>query len=377
MRSPDPTIEKTRTSGPIVPGQDATWELRVRNVGNAPSQGTVTVSDTLPSTLTIVPPVSSAGWTCAVIGQTVTCTRSDALAVGDSYPVINLRATVDPSATGVVENTAVVSGGGDGNPDNNRDDDNSPATPSADVSITKTAAPSQYLVGDVVTYTLKVRNSGPSTATSVGVTDRLPGNLTLVEVTSTQGTCSGEIVCEIGRLLPGQTATVTVRARAESHAAGTTVTNLATASSREPDPDPTNNEDPEDVPVAPIDLAVSKTATPASPVTGGPISYTIVVRNNGPSPATGVVMRDQIPNEVVGASFTVTDGIATLWPGRRPAPRAPWARLRLLSASEPSWPATTPSRSRASSSSSTRRTNRCRRRSTSSASTSARVARAS
>ena len=85
------------------------------NVGNAPTSGTVTVTEAPPPGLTITA-LSGSGWTCVV--ATRTCLRADALAPGASYPDITVTAVVAPGAAGTVANGAVVSGGGDSDPGN-------------------------------------------------------------------------------------------------------------------------------------------------------------------------------------------------------------------------------------------------------------------
>src|SRR5439155_1684623 len=84
---PDLTIAKTHV-GNFTQGQiGASYTLAVSNVGAGSTSGTVTVTDTLPLGLTATGLVGS-GWTCAL--ATLTCTRSDALAAGASYPSIAL-----------------------------------------------------------------------------------------------------------------------------------------------------------------------------------------------------------------------------------------------------------------------------------------------
>src|SRR6185295_7291785 len=88
---PDMTIAKTHV-GNFTQGQvGATYSITATNSGFAASSGTVTVTDTLPPGLT-ASAISGTGWVC-VLG-TLTCTRSDALAAGASYPVITVTVTV-------------------------------------------------------------------------------------------------------------------------------------------------------------------------------------------------------------------------------------------------------------------------------------------
>jgi len=88
---PDLTIRKIH-AGNFRQGDTAdTYTLTVANVGQGPTTGAVTVSDTLPAGLTATA-IGGAGWSCVL--ATFTCTRSDVLAPGASYPVITVTASV-------------------------------------------------------------------------------------------------------------------------------------------------------------------------------------------------------------------------------------------------------------------------------------------
>jgi uncharacterized repeat protein (TIGR01451 family) len=105
-----------QAAGSVAPGQVTTFAIKVMNVGGSPTSGTVTVTDTPPTGLTITA-LSGSGWACVV--ATLTCTRSDVLAAGANYPDITVTASVAQSASGTLANVAVVSGGGDSNASNN------------------------------------------------------------------------------------------------------------------------------------------------------------------------------------------------------------------------------------------------------------------
>ena len=94
---PDLTLLKTPSAGAVAPGQTITFTIRVTNVGNAPTSGTVTVTETPPPSLTVTA-LSGSGWTCVV--ATRTCLRADALAPGASYPDITVTAVVAPERGG-------------------------------------------------------------------------------------------------------------------------------------------------------------------------------------------------------------------------------------------------------------------------------------
>ncbi|MGE5324624.1 MAG: hypothetical protein ACM3SW_17290, partial [Actinomycetota bacterium] len=83
----DLAIAKSHT-GNFTQGQTgAQYTLTASNVGPGPTNGTVTVTDTLPSGLTATA-ISGTGWTCVL--ATLSCTRSDVLAAGAAYPAITL-----------------------------------------------------------------------------------------------------------------------------------------------------------------------------------------------------------------------------------------------------------------------------------------------
>src|SRR6202521_3161165 len=140
VHAPDMTITKTHVD-PLVRGTTtSTYTLTATNSGNVATSGTVTVTDTLPAGLT---PTAAAGtgWTCpAPVGQTVTCTRADALAGGASYPPITVTVTVLQSAPNSVTNQASVSGGGQSNTPNATASDPTNIVSQADIAVTKTVS---------------------------------------------------------------------------------------------------------------------------------------------------------------------------------------------------------------------------------------------
>jgi endonuclease G, mitochondrial len=93
-----------------------TYTITVTNIGTAPTVGTVSITNFLPAGLSATA-ISGSGWT-ANLG-TLTCTRSDALAAGATYPPITLTVNVLGSAAASVTNVATVGGGGETSTANN------------------------------------------------------------------------------------------------------------------------------------------------------------------------------------------------------------------------------------------------------------------
>src|SRR6202011_4465080 len=155
--------------------------------GPVPSSCVVTVSDTLPAGLT-PSTASGTGWSCGIAGQTVTCTRADALAAGGSYPVITIAVAVSQAATSPLTNTATVAGGGELNTANDSASDSTTIVSVADVAVAKIASSGTVTVGSNVTFTITVTNNGPSNATGVQIPDLLRAGLAYVSATPSQGT---------------------------------------------------------------------------------------------------------------------------------------------------------------------------------------------
>jgi uncharacterized repeat protein (TIGR01451 family)/uncharacterized repeat protein (TIGR02543 family) len=85
------------------------YTIAVKNTGDGPTTEDVTVTEEPPASL-IVTAMTGTGWDCSV--GTLTCTRSDALAPGDSYPDITVTVTVASDAPESATNSATADGGG-------------------------------------------------------------------------------------------------------------------------------------------------------------------------------------------------------------------------------------------------------------------------
>jgi uncharacterized repeat protein (TIGR01451 family) len=204
----------------------------------------------------------------------------------------------------------------------------------SDLVVTKTDDPSgidappepdEHLAFTPLTYTVKVTNNdkaGPPgeedvwDAEDVTLTDDIPTTADFVSATPTQGTCTppvgeGDLVCALGDLAPGATATVTIVVTPQT---AIDITNRATATSVFDDPTPNNATDvPETTRITPnpafADVeAVSKTDSPDPVTVGDPLTYSISVRNNGAGTADGAAVIDQLPAGVIFSSATSPQG---------------------------------------------------------------------
>lgn len=133
-------------NGNFTQGQPgASYTVVVSNGASAGStSGLVTVTDTLPSGLTLAS-MAGTGWNCSAD----TCTRSDVLNPGASYPPITVTVNVAAGAPSQVTNQTTVSGGGAVSPASAMD----PTTivpnplPPPNVALNKAATQSSTLTG--------------------------------------------------------------------------------------------------------------------------------------------------------------------------------------------------------------------------------------
>ena len=113
---------------------------------------------------------------------------------------------------------------------------------SADLSIDKGVASGTVTAGATGTFTLSVKNNGPSAATGVTVVDTLAASLSYVAA-SGGATCSaaGKVVtCDFGSVANGATKTVSIIVQTSVAAR---IVNFATVSGGEGDATPSNNRD--------------------------------------------------------------------------------------------------------------------------------------
>jgi uncharacterized repeat protein (TIGR01451 family) len=106
----DMTVGKSHTGDFAQGDKGRAYSLVARNIGNMPSSGPVSVTDALPTGLTATG-ITGNGWSCNL--ATLSCTRSDALAPGASYPPIIVTVDVANDAPAAVINSAKVSHAGE------------------------------------------------------------------------------------------------------------------------------------------------------------------------------------------------------------------------------------------------------------------------
>ena len=290
---------------PLV-GSNVVFTVRVSNAGPSTATG-VQVRDVLPSGYTIVGATPSSGtytnatglWTIATIANGASAVLTVTARVNALGDYINVAEVMQANETDV-----------NSTPGNNilGEDDQDQVTvsrgPLVDLSLTKLVSNATPNVNDFVTFTINVSNAGPSDATGVIVTDRLPSGYLFDGATASVGSfdnTSGSWM--IGTLANTTTATLVIQARVLPTGNYNNVAEVTGLNEVDRDSTPGNNDATEDdqseVIVTPIqiaDLSVNKIVDVAAPKVGDNVNFTITVSNAGPSNATGVVVRDLLPS---------------------------------------------------------------------------------
>lgn len=111
-----------------------------------------------------------------------------------------------------------------------------------DLSLRKTVDQPAARLGDNVVFSVILRNEGPSDATGIEVTDRLPAGLAFVSATPSQGTYNpGTGLWSAGALANGATATLRITAQVNTTAAVINIADITRLDQQDTNPD--NNSD--------------------------------------------------------------------------------------------------------------------------------------
>ncbi len=313
-----------KTALPVRPsvGGTVTFTVSATNEGTSNASGLI-VSDTLPDGLTLVNSQTESGVYNAATGLW----NIGGLA-GGATATLEITATVDRFAP--IVNVAEVQRVNEFDDDPANDSATITVTPaSANLSLTKTVDEAQPNVGQDVTFTLTINNTGPDSAGMVTVGDALPAGLTFVSSTPSVGDYNPVTgIWTVGTIASGATASLQLRATVSGEVALTNVAEILTSNQFDPNSTPGNGssgngdadeDDRASVVVTPqlIDLALMKVVDEDMPNVGDTVAFTLTLSNAGPSLATGVVVTDQLPAGLVFQSFTASQGtynsVTGLW----------------------------------------------------------------
>ena len=276
--------------------ENVTWTVKVINHGPDTAHNVV-IRDLLPSSLIWLDDDSSGDYNPAT-GVLVI----ESLDVGEEFE-LNIECMVN--STGVIVNNVTVNATEyDYNITNNEDNETVDVEKSADVRITKLVNNTSPNYNDLVTWTLIIKNNGPDKATDIYVEDIIPEGLIVVDYTASRGIYNGAwVMCCLEN---GQEERLEIVTRVNRTG---NITNIASIHAEEYDPDEGNNIDNESVDVPPaVDVAVVIVVNNTEPLFGEEVTWMITVVNNGPDNATGVVLNELLPDELIFIDSASTKG---------------------------------------------------------------------
>jgi large repetitive protein len=290
----------------ITPGLPATYTILVTNLGPSDAK-TVTLNDATPTGLSFV---SSTGdcitaFPCA-LGD-IPNGASREITVTYDVPADYVTAVLGPDP--ILNSASLTSNTPDPDPVNSSSTSSSPIAGSADLQITKVGPSTQVIPGTNVSYTLKIKNAGPSDALNVQLDDSTPPGLTFI---SSTGACT-DLPCDLGTLKPGETRNTTVifaipSTYLSANLGPDPISNTATVTSDTPDPSVGNSSATAKTSLGSsiADLSITKDDGTLVAIPGAPITYTITVKNAGPSAANGSRVIDTLPSTITNTTWICT-----------------------------------------------------------------------
>ena len=279
-------------------GDNVTFTITL--VNNGPDQASgIVVTDQLPSGFSFVSASESQGsyvsgtglWTVGSLANGATVT---------------LDIVAAAQASGDRTNTATITSVNEFDPDTANNTTNVGSNvQNSDLSIAKSVSDLTPNVGDEITFTISVTNSGPDAASGVEVSDLLPTGFTFVSATPSRGTYDNTTgLWTVGSINNAGVATLEVKATTLS--TGVFVNTATISDADQNDPDATNNSVSVTVDPMISDLNITKAIDNANPVPGNDVIFTVNLTNQGPDAATGITITDQLPS-----GFTLVSAVSS------------------------------------------------------------------
>ncbi|WP_429952027.1 prealbumin-like fold domain-containing protein [Comamonas sediminis] len=363
VNSPLLSLTNTDNTDVVLAGGTTTYTLTVNNVGNAPTAGTVTVVNALPTGMAYTGAASftSGVFSCSYTSSSnsVSCTTSSVIAAGASA-AISLPVSIASTAPSALVNLASVGGGSDSSKPNAptvaSTQSCSPAIASeiatgcaadtdavkrVQLSLTKDDGRFGIYVGGTTTYAFRVSNTGDTASVgTINFRDVLPGpmnwpaTLTKTGANAADWTCTRlsatEVSCtSAAPIAAGGVSQFSLLANAGAMTSGTQYMNKArvggggdaTLATAAPTADQvnacTNNSIPAGCAIdlntaqTPPTLRLTKThADPQSKAPGAAVAFTLTVANTGAEALANTVrVVDVFPAGLSNVTVAATQGI--------------------------------------------------------------------
>ena len=178
----------------------------------------------------------------------------------------------------------------------------------ADLEIIKIVNNATPNYGDEITYTITVRNNGPDNSTNIKVSEVLADNFKFISANASKGyydLTNG--VWAVGNLTNNETAKLVITVKIVKTGF---IQNNVSVNGTGFDPNVTNNNATVNITVPQTaDLSVVKIVNVDRVSVGNRITYTIVVKNNGPDTALDVYVVDKLSDALKFVSYKASVGV--------------------------------------------------------------------
>ena len=268
------------------------WTLRVTNNGPDTATGVV-VCDILPEGLISIDKSFNGKWNVGKL-------------LNNQTKELTIICLVNK--TGKLVNIADIAGNEyDCNLTNNIVNKSIEVASSADLFVKKYVNNTAPDFGEIIKWSVVVSNNGPDIATNVQVNDLLDDWLIFVKSSSTKGSYDAKSgIWTIDSLAPETDETLNIYCKVNKIGK---ILNFVSVNSTQYDWNESNNHDNESVNAVKIaDLSVIKLINNSNPNYNDLIKWTIIVSNNGPNMATGVIVNDLLPKSVEYISSYLSKG---------------------------------------------------------------------
>lgn len=268
------------------------WTLRVTNNGPDTATGVV-VCDILPEGLISIDKSFNGTWNVGKL-------------LNNQTKELTIICLVNK--TGKLVNIADIAGNEyDCNLTNNIVNKSIEVAQSADLFVKKYVNNTSPDFGEIIKWSVVVSNNGPDIATNVQVNDLLDDGLIFVKSSSTKGNYDVKSgIWTIDSLAPETDETLNIYCKVNKIGK---ILNFVSVNSTQYDWNESNNHDNESVDAVKIaDLSVIKLINNSNPNYNDLIKWTIIVSNNGPNMATGVIVNDLLPKSVEYISSYLSKG---------------------------------------------------------------------
>jgi uncharacterized repeat protein (TIGR01451 family) len=287
---------------PAAVGENLIYTVTTTNRG-PDDASSVLVTDALPAGVTFISATSNTGSPPSVASGTLTAAIG-ALPVGAVATVqITVKATV-PAGSTLVDSASATAAEQQANPADSSASLSVPVRDVSNLALTMTPSAASVPIGQRLSYSLVVTNSGPTDEPDAVLTIPIPSSVSVISAASSQGSSpavgGGVVTVDLGLVPVGSNATVTLVASPQAAALGS-MTMSASVAGFNADLEPSDAQASATVTVAPaagLSIGLAPQAAPAHQ--GADLTYTLAVSNGGPSDDAGVVVTSPLPT---GATF--------------------------------------------------------------------------